>query len=129
MSDSVVAVLRLPWCGELRAECCFLSCVHGLALAAVCAGSSTSPDLPAAVRATIMVGGDQASRSLFIGAALAAAGARLPLSWRARATSAHQPRDDGALSSMALAEELLGQDDKDLKEGRSSNGVLYDFRF
>ena len=76
----VAAVQRLGSACELPGM--FLSSVHGLALAAAC---GPPLDLAAAVRTTIMAGGDQASRSIFMGAALAAAGAAVPLLWKQRA--------------------------------------------
>ena len=95
------AVQRLGSACELPGM--FLSSVHGIALAAVCAEQLGQPaDLAAAVRATIMAGGDQASRSLFIGAALTAAGSDVPAAWRARATTSTEVRDGIALAKTAL---------------------------
>lgn len=95
------AVQRLGSACELPGM--FLSSVHGIALAAVCAETlGQPPDLAAAVRATIMAGGDQASRSLFIGAALTAAGSDVPAAWRARATTSAEVRDGIALAKAAL---------------------------
>ena len=59
-------------------------------------------DLAAAVRATIMAGGDQASRSIFMGAALAAAGAAVPRGWAQRAKQLR--------GSMALAQVIVPPD-------------------
>jgi hypothetical protein len=94
------AVQRLGSACELPGM--FLSSVHGMALAAACMPAGRPPDLAAAVRATILAGGDQASRSLFIGAALAAAGGSVPAVWRAHASSA-EVREGIALAQAALA--------------------------
>jgi len=65
----------------------FLSSVHGMATAEACAPPGAAPDVAAAVRATILAGGDQASRSMFIAAALVAAGSAVPPGWAARSAA------------------------------------------